>query len=174
MVKSASDPLALQTAIQAEVDAIDPALVVHHVRRLEEVVSGAIARERFAMLLMSVFGWTALLLSVVGIYGVLTYLVAERTREIGIRVAVGARAMQILRTVVGRALVLTGVGALVGCAAALAGGRWLESYLFEVSTSDALTFAAAIVLTLVATMVACFGPAARALRVSPTEALRQD
>jgi predicted permease len=174
VVKAEGDPAALRAAIEREIAAIDPTLVVHHARKLEEIVAGAIARERFAMLLMSAFGWTALLLAVVGIYGVLSYVVAQRTREIGIRIALGARRREVLASVLGRAVRLTAAGATAGCAVAALATRWLESLLYGVSPTDATVFAAVIGLTIAATIAACVGPAGRAVNVSPTEALRQE
>ena len=174
VVKAEGDPTALLAAIEAEIAAIDPTLVVHHMRQLEEIVADAIARERFAMLLMSAFGWTALLLAVVGIYGVLSYVVAQRTREIGIRMALGARRREILGSVVGRALRVTAAGAVAGCAAAAIATRWLEGLLYEISPTDAAVFAGVVGLTIAAAVFACVGPAARAVNVSPTEALRQE
>jgi predicted permease len=174
VVKAVGDPMALRAAIEREIAAIDPTLVIHHVHQLEDVVAGAIARERFAMLLMSAFGWTALLLAVIGIYGVLSYVVAQRTREIGIRIALGARSREILGSVIGRAVRVTAAGAIAGCAAAALATRWLESLLYEVSPTDATVFAAVIGLTIAATIFACVGPAGRAVKVSPTEALRQE
>jgi hypothetical protein len=174
VVKTEGGPSVLRSAIQAEVAAIDSTLVVHHVRRLEDVVAAAIARERFAMLLMSAFGWTALLLAVVGIYGVLSYVVAQRTREIGIRMALGARRREILVSVVGRAVRLTAAGAIAGCITAALATRWLESLLYQVSPTDAAVFAGVIGLTVAATILASAGPASRAVHVSPTQALRQE
>ncbi len=174
VVKSESDPAALRPAIEAEIAAIDPTLVLHHARKLEDVVAGAIARERFAMLLMSAFGWTALLLAVIGIYGVLSYVVAQRTREIGIRIALGARSREILGSVVGRAVRLTASGAIAGCIAAALATRWLDSLLYGVSPTDMAVFGAVIALTIAATVFACIGPAGRAVKVSPTVALRQE
>jgi putative ABC transport system permease protein len=174
VVKTEGDPGTLLAAIEADLAAIDPTLVVHHVRRLEDIVAGAIARERFAMLLMSAFGWTAMLLAVVGIYGVLSYVVAQRTREIGIRIALGARRWEILESVLGRAVRLTALGAIAGCAAAALATRWLESLLYGISPNDAAVFAGVIGLTIAATIFACIGPAGRAVKVSPIEALRQE
>lgn len=173
-VKADGDPAALRAAIEAEIAAIDRALVLHQARTLEDVVAGAIARERFAMLLMSVFGWTALLLAVIGIYGVLSYVVAQRTREIGIRIALGARSREILKSVVGRAVRLTAAGAIAGCAVAAFATGWLKSLLYEVSPTDMAVFAGVIGLTIAATVFACAGPAGRAVKVSPAEALRQE
>ncbi|MEX2302756.1 MAG: FtsX-like permease family protein, partial [Bryobacterales bacterium] len=174
VVKAEGDPAALFAAIEAEIAAIDPTLVVHHASQLEEIVAGAIARERFAMLLMSAFGWTALLLAVIGIYGVLSYVVAQRTREIGIRIALGARSREILASVLGRAVRLTAAGAVAGCAVAALATCWLESLLYEISPTDAAVFAGVAGLTIAAAVLACVGPAARAVNVSPTEALRQE
>jgi predicted permease len=174
VVKTDGNPLALREAAAKEITALDPGLVMHHVRRLEEVVAAAIARDRFAMLLMSVFGWTSLLLAVVGVYGLLSYVVAQRTREIGIRLALGARPREILASVVGRALRVAAAGTAAGCVLAMLGTRWMESMLFEISPTDGAVFAGVIVAANVAVILACIGPAGRAVSVSPTTALRQE
>lgn len=174
VVEAEGDPMALLPTIEQEVAGLDPTLVIHHVRRMEEIAAGAIARERFAMWLMSAFGWIALILAVVGLYGVLSYTVAQRTREIGIRMALGARGQQVLTSVVVRALRLTAVGAIAGCVLAAVGTRWLGGLLYEISPLDAVVFAGALGVTGLAAMVACLGPAGRAVRVSPTVALRAE
>jgi predicted permease len=173
-VKTTSAPDTLLPLIESELAGLDSSLVVHHVRQLEDVVASAISRERFAMLLMSSFGWTALLLAIVGIYGVLSYIVAQRTREIGIRTALGAGRSEILWSVATRALRVTVAGAIVGCAIAAVGMRWLDDLLYEVTSVDSVVFASVIALTTAAAILACIGPAKRAINVSPTEALRQE
>ena len=174
VLEADGDPAALRRAVEREIASMDHALVMHHVRRLEEVVADAIARDRFAMLLMAAFGWTALLLAVVGIYGLLSYLVAQRTREIGSRIALGAQRREILSSVVGRALRVAAAGTLAGCLAAALGTRWMESMLYGVAPTDGAVFLTVILVANAAVMLACLGPASKAVSVSPTTALRQE
>jgi len=174
VVRWERDSVALQEAVAAEIATLDPGLVLHHVRRVEDVVAGAVARDRFAMLLMSAFAWASLLLAAVGVYGLLSYVVAQRTREIGIRLALGAETRQILRSVLGRAFRIAVAGAAAGSAVAAAGSRALESMLYEVSPTDAVVFAGVAATVIVAALLAALPPAARAVGTNPVDSLRQD
>jgi putative ABC transport system permease protein len=172
VVRTSGDPLALSPAVRAAVQSIDKDQPVADVTSMEQILSTSVGEPRFRTLLLSVFAALALVLAGVGIYGVMSYTVARRTHEIGIRMALGARPGDTIKLVVGQGLsmALTGVG--VGLAGAFGLTRLLSSLLFGVSPTDSLTFAAiALLLTFVAG-VACYIPALRATRVDPMRALR--
>ncbi|MGH9745226.1 MAG: ADOP family duplicated permease [Candidatus Acidiferrales bacterium] len=161
-------------AIRRDTSAIDKDLPVTDIAAMPDVVNASVAQPRFQMVLLGLFGALALVLAAVGIYGVISYSVVQRTHEIGIRMSLGAQPRQILRLVVGQGVKLALVGIAAGCVAALALTRLMMSLLFEVSPADPLTFlGVAIVLALVA-MAACFIPARRAMRVDPMTALRYE
>jgi len=126
------------------------------------------------MLYLSVFGGVGLLLAAIGLYGVLAYSVARRTREIGIRMALGAQIADVIRLILNQGLVLVAVGGVIGMAVALATGRVLRAFLFGVSSSDPLTFVAVTVLLAAVALLACWLPARRATRINPTESLRYE
>jgi ABC-type antimicrobial peptide transport system permease subunit len=139
---------------------------------MDERLESSSAQTRSMMLLIGVFSATALILAVVGIYGVIAYSVAQRTQELGIRIALGASDADILRLVVGNGLKLAGVGILIGIVASFALTRLMTSFLYKTSATDLLTFAgSALVFALVAA-VASYLPARRAMRINPTDALR--
>ena len=174
VVRTKSDAAAMTDSLRAELLSLDKTLPVYALKPMTEYLRDSLSRRRFNMVLLSVFAAVALLLAAVGIYGVISYSVAQRTHEIGIRVAVGAHARDILRLVVGQAMSLTLVGVALGLGASFALTRVIESLLFEVSPTDPLTFAViASVLTGVA-LTACFVPAHRATKVDPMVALRYE
>jgi ABC-type antimicrobial peptide transport system permease subunit len=140
---------------------------------LDELVGQQTAQSRFTMWLMGVFAACALMLAVVGIYGVMSYLVTQRTREIGIRLALGAGGSDILRLVVGNGARMIGAGIVIGVAAAFALQRLVSTLLFGVTAADAASLVAVALLAVVA-LVACYLPALRATRVSPLNALRYE
>jgi putative ABC transport system permease protein len=171
---SSSDPLALASAVRGEVAAVDRDQPVSAVRTMEEVVSGSVAQQRFRTLLLAAFAGVALLLAGVGIYGVISYSVTHRTHEIGVRMALGAGAADILKLVVGRGMALALAGIAVGLLAALALTRVLSSLLFGVTATDTATFAAVSLLIAGVAFLACYLPARRAMKVDPMEALRYE
>ncbi|HEX7315759.1 MAG TPA: ABC transporter permease [Pyrinomonadaceae bacterium] len=171
---SSADPLALAAAVRGEVAAVDRDQPVSTVRTMEEVVSGSVAQQRFRTLLLAVFAGVALLLAGVGIYGVIAYSVTQRTHEIGIRMALGAGAADILKMVVRQGMALALAGVAVGLLAAFALTRLLSSLLFGVTATDAVTLAAVSLLIVAVALLACFIPARRATKVSPTVALRYE
>jgi putative ABC transport system permease protein len=139
---------------------------------LDQFAANAVAGSRFTTLLLGAFAAVALALAAVGIYGLLSYVVSRRTREIGVRMALGAPRAGVLMIVLGRAFALTLAGTLLGIGAALGATRLLQGLLFGVSTTDALTFAAVPVLLVIVALVAAYLPASRATRIDPTVALR--
>jgi putative ABC transport system permease protein len=173
-VRTQGNPSALAGALREQIRAIDSALPVAEVRPMSEVIGSSIAQPRFRTALLSLFGAAALLLAAIGIYGVLAYTVAQQTREIGIRMALGANPARVLRLVLARGLRLAGAGTVIGLLAALLLTRLLGSLLFDVSASDPLTFAAVTGLLLAVALLACYVPARRAMRVDPMVALRYE
>jgi ABC-type antimicrobial peptide transport system permease subunit len=141
---------------------------------MESVVRSTYARQQFSTVLLSGFSLSALLLAAIGLYGLLSYSVIRRTREIGVRVALGAEPQSILRLVVGSGVRLVAVGAIVGLAAALLLAGLMKSMLYGVSARDPLTFLVAPVLLLLVSLLAAYFPARRAAHVSPCEALRAE
>ena len=174
VVRTKSDPAAMAEGLRTELLSLDKTLPVYALKPMTEYLHDSLSRRRFNMILLSAFAAVALLLAAVGIYGVISYSVAQRTHEIGIRVAVGAHAPDILKLVIGQAMLLTLLGIASGLVMAFVLTRLMQSLLFEVSPTDPLTFAViAAILTIVA-LVACFVPARRAMRVDPMVALRYE
>jgi hypothetical protein len=174
LARTRGDVPGIGQAIADEVQGLDPDLPVYAVRSMENLIVAGVAQRRFLMRLLAVFGSLATALALLGIYGVMTYVVARRTREIGIRMAIGARRADVLGMILGRSLALTTGGALTGLAVALVVVRFVRSQLFGVDASDPLTMAAVLgVMTLVAT-AAAYVPARRAAAVDPTVALRAE
>ena len=172
LVRTAGDPLALAAAVRGIIRERDPALAVFAVEPLDRTLSRSVGERRFAMLLVGLFAALALALGAIGVHGVLSYDVARRMREIGIRMALGAERASVLRLIVGQALVLVAIGVLAGGAGAFVLTRTLSTLLFGVTPHDPATFAAAAgVLTIVA-LAAAAVPAWRATRVDPATALR--
>jgi ABC-type antimicrobial peptide transport system permease subunit len=146
------------------------------IQRLDERIeqSSAVAGKRFQIYLLGCLSGLAALLAVIGIYGVLAYIVSQRSHEIGIRMALGASKASVMRNIVGRGLLLAGIGVAVGFVVALAFSRLMESLLFEVSPTDPETLAGVALLVALAAVVASSFPAYRATKVDPSEALRQE
>lgn len=172
VLRTEGDPAAIMGAVRAAVRQLDRGDVVYNVATMGEVVSNSFASRRLAMTLLSAFAALALILACVGIYGVVSYLVSQRTQEIGVRVALGAQRGDVLRLVIGHGVKMALAGIALGIAAALALTRFLVHQIFGVSAHDPLTFAGVAALLVVVTLAACFIPARRALRVDPIEALR--
>jgi putative ABC transport system permease protein len=174
VVRTKSDPGTIAGALRADLFSLDKSLPVQKLKPMSEYLRDSLSRRRFNMVLLSVFASVALLLAAVGIYGVISYGVAQRTHEIGIRVAIGAQARDILKLVIGQAMLLTLVGIAAGLASAFALTRLMESLLFGVSATDPLTFAMISVILTGVALGACFVPARRAMKVDPIVALRYE
>jgi putative ABC transport system permease protein len=173
-IRTSIDPLNLVEPLRREVRGASGDQVLYQVRTMEQLASGTLARQRFLMLLFSIFAGLALLLACVGIYGVLSYLTSQRVPEIGVRMALGASARDVMRLVLRQSLgmILAGIG--LGIAAALAAGRLLEHLVPGVQSTEPLTFAIMIAVLAVAALFASFIPARRASRIDPISALRQE
>ncbi len=174
VVRAAGDPLGLIGPIRAEIRQMDASLPVANIRPMTVVVSTALATPRLTGFLLAAFAGIALALAAVGIYGVLAYLVSQRTHEIGIRLAIGADRSRVLEMVLRQGVTLAGGGILVGLVAAFALTRFMQSLLYQVESSDPMTFALVPLLLLVISLVASYLPALRATKVSPVIALRSE
>jgi predicted permease len=174
MVRSQVAPSSLVPAIRQEVRALDPALPITGVQTLDEIVGASAGEQRFNATLLGGFAGVALLLASVGIGGVLAISVSRRTQEIGIRLALGAHAADVIRMVTRQGMTLVALGLAIGLPAAFAATRLLRSLLFETAPHDVVAYAAAAVVLVVVAFVACAVPALRASRVNPMTALRID
>jgi putative ABC transport system permease protein len=174
VVRSAGDPALLTSVVRQAVSGIDPDEATSTFRTMDDVIALSAAGDRFNTLLLGAFAAIALLLTAAGIFGVLSYLVTQRTREMGLRMALGAQPKDVLRVIVGHGLRLVLVGLSIGVAAALVVTRWMSSVLFDVQPTDPLTFAAVAVLLTAVAFLASYIPARRAMRVDPMVALRYE
>jgi putative ABC transport system permease protein len=153
---------------------MDPGLPLSAVRSLAEIAGDNVAPRRLSVVLLSAFAGLALLLAAVGIYGVMSYMVTQRTQEIGIRIALGAQRADILGLVLRNGMALLAIGIGFGLAGAFSVNRYLQSLLFEVKSTDAMTFAVVPIILALVAFIACYLPARRAMRVDPIVALRFD
>lgn len=174
VIRTEPDPLTMTAAITKEVQSVDPAQPVFDVKSVDQRLYDSLARRRFSMLLLTVFAVVALILAAIGIYGVMAYSVSHRTREIGIRVALGARPRDVLSLVIRQGIILTLTGALAGLIVALGLTRLMSSLLFGVGTMDPLTFVGVAALLITVSLLACLIPARRATKVDPIVALRYE
>ncbi len=172
VLRTKGDPTAVMGDVRRAVAEIDRRELIYNVFTLNEVVTNSFAARRLSMILLSIFAALALALACVGIYGVISYLVGQRTQEIGVRVALGAQPGDVLRLVLGHGMRMALIGVAIGVAAALVLTRLMANQLFGVSAHDPLTFIGVAVLLLIVAMVACYIPARRAMRVDPMVALR--
>ena len=174
VIRTAGDPKALIGAARDQIRALDKDLPPYNVKTMDEAVYESLVRERFTTLLLLVFAGLALTLAAIGIYGVMSYAVNQRTHEIGIRVALGAQTRDIFKQVIGRAMRLAGAGVALGLAASIALTRLMASLLYGVSTTDPLTFASIAIVLLGVSLLASYIPARRATKVDAMIALRYE
>ena len=174
VVKVGGDPAAFLPVLRREVRALNARIPVANPRTMAEVVARSAARTSFTMVVLGAASLVALLLGVIGIYGVVSYVVSQRTREIGVRMALGAAAAAVRGMVLRQGLALAGIGVVVGLAGAFAGSRLLSQLLYGVSAVDPLTYAAVAALLVAVAALASWIPAVRAAGVDPAEALRNE
>jgi putative ABC transport system permease protein len=174
LVRGQGDVTALLAAVQAQARKVEPGLVIVDAAPLQAQLDNLLAQRRFTVQLLTTFSTLALVIAAVGIYAVVAYNVAQRTNEIGIRMALGAQRWDVLRMILGQVARLVGLGLMTGLAIALAAGRLIEAMLFQTSARDPLAFATVAVLLTGVALLACWIPALRATRVDPVEALRAE
>jgi putative ABC transport system permease protein len=171
-VRTAGDPLALAPAVEAQVHALDKDQPVSDVKTMDQWIAKSLAQTRFNSMLLTVFAALALLLAAIGIYGVISYAVSQRTSEIGIRLALGAAQRDILRMIVGNGIRLALIGLTAGSILAAGLSRTLTGLLFQTATTDPVTFAVVVGVLGAVAVIASYLPARRASRIAPVEALR--
>jgi predicted permease len=174
VLRTEVDPSGVVAAVRREVNGIDPDLALADVKTMEQLMSESLGRSRYRGVLLGIFAIVALTLAAVGIYGVIAYAVSQRTREIGIRIALGAQKRDIFRMVVGHGLILCLIGVTLGVAASLMLTRYLASLLYGVSSTDPKTITSVAFLLVTVALLACSIPARRATRIDPMNALRHD
>jgi len=174
VVRTDGDPQALAAGVRAAVREIDPSLPVYGLRPMSEVVARSMVQPRFLSLLLATFSAIALFLAAIGIYGVMAYSVAQRTQEIGVRMALGAQRLHVLRLVFGQGFFLLVIGIVIGLGGAFALTRLMRTLLFEVTATDPLTYSGVVALLTGIALLACYIPARRATKVDPLVALRYE
>src|SRR6266852_4500418 len=174
LVRTSNDPLTLLSTIHNQLRQLDPELPMPAVATMDQLLADSLSRSRFTMLLLGIFAAVSLVLAAVGIYGLIAYSVTQRTQELGIRIALGARPRDVFRLVLAQGTRLTLLGVAIGVLAALVLSRLLGALLFGVSATDPLTFFTVAGLLVVVALLACYIPARRAMRVDPIVALRYE
>jgi putative ABC transport system permease protein len=174
LVRTTMDPASLAPAIRGAVSGLDPGVPVSEVQQLTRVRNASISTERFRTLVLATFALLALALAAIGVYGVISYGVVQRSREIGIRMALGARRQEILRLVVGEGMLTVAIGIGIGVLAAAGLSRFLASLLYAVRPGDPVTFVVISTLLASVALAACILPARRAMRVDPAGTLRSE
>jgi putative ABC transport system permease protein len=164
----------LEQAVKGQIWKVDSQIPITRVQTMNEVAAGSFAARRFNMLLLTLFAGLALVLSAVGVYGVMSYAVTQRTHEIGIRMALGAQMSSVIALIMKSGLLIASVGIGVGLAGAFVLTRLMRSLLFAVEATDKFTFASVSICLLVIALLACYVPARRATKVDPLEALRYE
>jgi putative ABC transport system permease protein len=174
VLRTEGDPASFVATVRREVNSVDPDLALARIRTMDQLMSQSLGQSRYRGVLLGIFAVIALTLAAVGIYGVIAYAVSRRTREIGIRMALGARKLDIFKMVVGHGMILSLIGVVIGLAASLMLTRYLSSLLYGVSSTDPMTFTSVVLLLITVALSACSIPARRATRVDPINALRQE
>jgi ABC-type antimicrobial peptide transport system permease subunit len=174
VVRTRGDPASVARAVRAAVQSVDSTQPISALATMEQVIATSTSQRRLALMLFGAFAAVALLLAVAGIYGVLAGAVTERTREIGVRSALGATPASILRMVLVQGARLTGAGLAIGVLGALSLGRFLESLLYSVNAADPVTLVSVVALLALVALAACLLPALRAVGIDPMSALRAD
>ena len=174
VMRGSSDPALLANALRQAVRQLDPALAVADIRPMDDIADANVSTPRFALFLVALFAGLALTLAAIGIYGVISYAVSQRTHEIGLRMALGAQPGDVRRLVLRQGVKLALAGVALGLVGALALGRVLWSLLFEVSAADPVTFTSVSAIAIAVAALACYLPARRATAVDPANALRSD
>jgi len=174
VARTDGDPLSLVAAARSQVQAIDRDQPISNIHTMEELLAKSVSQRRFNLLLLAIFAGVALLLAVVGIYGVMSYSVEQRTHEIGVRMALGGGAADVLRLLLGQGMKLVAIGVAIGLAAAFGLTRLISALLFDVRATDPVTFVTLALLLTVVALLACYIPARRATKVDPIVALRRE
>ncbi len=174
MLRTTTDPNAVAGAARGVIRALDPQQPIGEISTMENLLSVSVARARFSASLLGVFSIVALVMAAVGIYGVMSYTVLQRTHEIGVRMALGAQTLDVLKLVVKKGIILGAVGVVIGLVGSFAATRLMKSLLFEVTTTDKATFALVSLALFFITLLACYVPARRATKVDPLKALRYE
>jgi putative ABC transport system permease protein len=174
VVRTTSDPTSMIPAIRSQVFSLDKDQPVADIMTMQQRLDRSVASRRFVMVLLAGFSVLALMLAAVGIYGVMAYLIIQRTQEIGVRMALGAQKHDVLKLVVGKGMALAIVGTAIGLVASLGLTRLVRSLLFEVTPTDWLTFVIVSMVLLVVALLACYIPARRATKIDPLIALRYE
>jgi putative ABC transport system permease protein len=174
LVRTFADPSVASAAVKQEVLAVDPRQPIYSIRTMNQIISNSLAGRRFNLTMLSIFAGVALMLAAIGIYGVMNYVVTERTRELGVRLALGAQARDILKLVFGQAMWLILAGIAIGLGGSLALTRLMKKLLFEVEANDPVTFILVTSMLGLVALLACWIPARRASKVDPMIALRSE
>jgi putative ABC transport system permease protein len=174
VLRTTGDPLRLEAAVRSELRQLDPSVPIRNLQSIDQLVNRSIAPQRFTMSLLALFAAIGLLLAAVGIYGVMAYNVSQRTREIGLRMALGAQTRNVLTLVVKQGMALVLFGVIAGLIVSLALTRMMKSLLFGVNATDPTTFVIVALLLMLAALLACYLPARRATKVDPLVALRYE
>jgi ABC-type antimicrobial peptide transport system permease subunit len=174
MVRTSGDPTSVAAGVRKAISSVEPNLTAASLRTMDDLVSESVSQPRFNATLLSIFAGLALVLASVGIYGVVSYSVAQRTREIGIRMALGAKPGDVLRLVLTKGMALVMAGMIIGLVGAFLLTRVLESMLFGVTTTDPATYIAVTLVLAFVALIACYTPARRATKVDPMVALRYE